>query len=138
MEERVRAVGHEHVAATHSSTFEVTSDAYLTPSGDCILGIGADRAPADFHEAFVEACLDPDVVIEATIRVGDTSVTVSGRGHEDLTFASERSCVVRTSAYVDDRTVMIDADAAARDLPRPLVERLADGAPIELVLRVDG
>lgn len=138
MEERVRAVGHEHVAATHASTFEVTTDDYLTPAGDCILAIEADRAPADFDEAFVAACRDSGASIEATLQVGESSETVAGRGHEALTFASERSCVGRTSDYVDDRTVMVGADAASGDLPRALVDSLADGAPLELVIRVDG
>jgi hypothetical protein len=135
--ETIRARGHEHVTAAHGSTFEVTSDDYLTPAGDCIVAIEADRAPADFDEAFVRACRDTDATIEATLRVGDSSVTVAGRGHEELTFASERSCVCRTSDYVDDRTVMVGANAAAGDLPRTLVERLAAEARLELTLRVD-
>ncbi|MFB6352449.1 MAG: DUF371 domain-containing protein [Halobacteriales archaeon] len=136
MEERVRAVGHDHVVATHGSTFEVTTDDYLTPSGDCILAVEADRAPADFDAAFVEACREPTVVIAAEFRVGDRTATVTGRGHPDLTFASERSLVGRTSDYVDDRTVMVGADAAASDLPRALVAALADGRPLELRLEV--
>lgn len=136
MEELVRAVGHENVTATHASTFEVTADDFLTPAGDCILAIEADRAPADFAPAFVQACRDPEATIEAVIRVGERTVTVTGRGHPSLSFASERSLVGRTSQYVDDRTVMIDADAAAGDVPRPLVATLADGAALELRLRV--
>jgi len=59
MREVIRARGHEHVAATHESTFEVTTDDWLTPAGDCIVGIEADRAPADFDADFVAACRDP-------------------------------------------------------------------------------
>ena len=138
MEERVLAVGHEHVTAAHASTFEVTTDGYLTPAGDCILGIEADRGPAEFDPAFVRACRDADATIEARLSVGRESATVTGRGHPELTFESERSLVVRTSAYVDDRTVVVAADAAAGDLPRGLVDRLVDGDALELVLRVDG
>jgi len=46
--EVVCARGHEHVSATHASTFEVTTDDWLTPAGDCILAVEADRAPRDF------------------------------------------------------------------------------------------
>lgn len=137
MEERVRAVGHENVTATHSSTFEVTTDDYLTPAGDCILAVEADRSPADFDPAFVEACRSDDAVIKAELRAGDEVVTVTGRGTPELTFASERSLVGRTSGYVDDRTVMVGADAAAADLARAVVDRLAAGEPLELVLRVE-
>lgn len=137
MEERVRAVGHEHVTATHASTFEVTTDDYLTPAGDCILGVEADRAPADFAPDFVEACRDPAAAITARFHADGRTATVTGRGHDALTFASERAAVGRTSDHVDDRTVMVGADAAAADLPRPLVAALADGASLELRLQVN-
>ncbi|MFB6081901.1 MAG: DUF371 domain-containing protein [Halanaeroarchaeum sp.] len=132
--ETVRAVGHEHVAGTHESTFEVTTDDYLTPAGDCILGIEADRAPADLSEEFVAAARDADATIRATIEVDEASVTITGRGDPALTFDDERSMVGRTSTYVDDRTIMLEADAAATDVDRALVDALADGA--EMVFRL--
>lgn len=136
MEETVRARGHEHVTARHGSTFEVTTDDFLTPAGDCILGIEADRAPADFDPAFARACRDSAATIEATIATGEVTGTIIGRGHPDLTFASERSLVGRTSDYVDDRTVMVGADAAATDVDRAIVSALADDASITLTLRI--
>ena len=140
--EVVHARGHENVSAEHASTFEVTTDDWLTPAGDCILAVEADRTPADFDAAFVEACRDPDATVTATITVttddGEThEQTVTGRGHPDLTFENERSHVGRTSEYVDDRTVLVDADAAAADLDRDLVEALADGASVRFELVVE-
>ena len=144
-EEVVHATGHENVSATHASTFEVTSDDYLTPAGDCILAVEADHTPADFDEAFVEACQDAAATITATIEVPpdlrDASepltATVEGRGDPGLTFENDRSLVGRTSEYVDDRTVLVEADRAAADLPRDLVEALADGAELRLRLTVE-
>lgn len=137
LEEVVRARGHEHVSATHASTFEVTSDDYLTPAGDCILGIEANRVPADFDPAFVETCRDREATITATVEAGGHAETVTGRGHPDLSFDSERSAVGRTSDYVDNRTVMVDADGAAADFDRDLVAALAEGADLRLTLRVE-
>ena len=136
MEERVRAVGHENVSARHGSTFEVTTDDYLTPAGDCILGIGADRAPADFDPTFVAACQAADATIALTLEVGDATQTVTGRGDPALTFESERSLVGRTSDYVDERTVVVGADAAAADFDRTMVEALAAGRDLVLTLSV--
>jgi hypothetical protein len=133
----VHAEGHEHVTAEHASTLEVTSDDFLTPAGDCILGIEADTVPADFDDAFVAACRDADATITATIEADGHAVTVEGSGHPDLTFESERSHVIRTSDYVDERTVMVGADAAAGDVDRALVATLADGADLTLTLTVD-
>src|SRR6056297_3308118 len=107
MEETVRAVGHENVTARHASTFEVTTDDYLTPAGDCILGIEADRAPADFAEEFVAACQHADATIAANFETEEYAETVVGRGHPDLSFENDRSAVGRTSDYVDDRTVLV-------------------------------
>jgi hypothetical protein len=136
--ERVVASGHEHVTGAHETTFEVTTDDFLTPAGDCILAIEADRAPADFDRAFVAACRDSDATITATIDVdGVDGVTVTGRGDPDLTFESERGAVARTSEYVDDRTVLVDGDAAAADLDRALIDALAEGADLEVTLTAD-
>lgn len=137
MEERIRARGHEAVSATHASTFEVTTDDWLTPAGDCILAIDADRAPADFSPAFVSACRTADATITASLDVADYGDTITGRGHPDLTFDDRRSAVGRTSEYVDDRTIMVDADTAAADLDRELVTALADGAELSMVLTVE-
>ena len=137
MDEHVRARGHENVTATHGSTLEMTSDDWLTPAGDCILAVEADTTPADFDDGFVAACHSPEATITATLRAGGHEQVVEGRGHPDLTFDGDRSLVARTSVYVDDRTVMVDADAAAADLDRELVAALADGADLECILRVE-
>ena len=137
LEERVTAQGHEHVSAEHESTFELTTDDFLTPAGDCILGIEADRSPADFDPEFITACQDPDATIRATIDVGDLTETITGRGHPDLSFDNDRSMVGRTSTYVDDRTIMVEAEKAAADLERELVMALADGASVTMTLTVD-
>jgi hypothetical protein len=137
MEEVIRARGHENVRAEHASTFEVTTDDWLTPAGDCILGVDADRAPAAFDPAFAAACRSRGARITAELRVGDHSLAVAGRGHPDLTFESDRSAVVRTSDYVDDRTVMVDAERAAAGVDRAMVEALREGAGLVCTLRVD-
>lgn len=137
LEEVIRARGHEHVSAEHASTFEVTTDDYLTPAGDCILAIDADRAPADFDPAFVEACQDSTATITVTIEVDGHAETVEGRGDPDLEFTNERSAVGRTSDYVDDRTILVGAEFAAEGFDRDLVEALADGAEATVTIAVD-
>ena len=137
MQEVVQARGHEHVSAEHASTFELTSDDYLTPAGDCILGIEADRVPADFDAEFVAACQSHDAIIVVTLDVGEHTERIEGRGHPDLSFENERSAVGRTSDYVDDRTIVVGADKAAGDLDRDLVDALAAGEPVTMTLSVD-
>ncbi len=137
MEEIIHARGHEHVTAEHSSTFEVTTDDFLTPAGDCILAIEADRAPADFDPDFIEACQDVEATITVTIEAGGHVDSVSGRGDPDLECTNERSLVGRTSEYVDDRTIMNDASFAAEGFDRDLIAALADGAEATVTISVE-
>jgi hypothetical protein len=137
MQEVVHAHGHEHVAAEHASTLELTTDDYLTPAGDCILGIEADRAPADFDREFVAACQNADAAITLVLEADGHRETVTGSGHPDIECTNDRSVVGRTSSYVDDRTIFVDADKAAADLDRDLVDALADGADLTAALRVE-
>ncbi|MFP9192694.1 DUF371 domain-containing protein [Natronosalvus vescus] len=136
MTEVIHARGHEHVSAQHASTFEVTTDDYLTPAGDCILAIEADRVPADFDPAFVEACRDEDATITVTVEADGHSDTVTGRGDPNLEFTNDRSAVGRTSEYVDDRTILLEADFAAEGFDRKLVAALGDGAAVTVTVSV--
>ena len=136
LDQRLSASGDRAVRATHQSTFEVTTDDWLTPAGDCIVGIDADRAPGSFPDRFITACQDPTSTIEITLECGDLIERIRGRGDPGLTFENDRSMVARTSTYVDDRTVMVEADKAAVDLDRRLIERLQEGRSLEVQLSV--
>jgi hypothetical protein len=135
--EEIHAHGHENVSAEHASTFEVTSDDFLTPAGDCILAIEADRVPADFDPEFVAACQDEDATIVVTLAAGGETDRIEMCGHPDLSFESDRSLIGRTSEYVDERTVGVDSDRAARDIDPDLVDALADGAALTVTLAVE-
>ncbi len=137
MKETIHARGHENVSGRHASTFEITTDDFLTPAGDCILAIEADRAPADFDPDFVDACRDEEATITVTVESGDHSETVTGHGHPDLEFDSDRSMVGRTSDYVDERTVVVGCEFAAEGFNRDLVNALADGMEAVVTVEVE-
>lgn len=136
--EQITASGHENVSGTHESTFEITSEEFLTPAGDCILAIDADSVPAEFSPAFVEACQRQSVSITITLKAGGQTDTIVALGSPDLTFESDRSAVIRTSDYIDDRTVGIAASKAAGDIDRQLVDALARGADLTVTFAVEG
>lgn len=138
LREQIRAAGHEHVSAEHASTLELTSDDFLTPAGDCIVGIEADRVPADFDEDFVAACQDEDATITVELEAAGYTDRLTARGDAGLSFEGDRSAVIRTSEYTDDdRTIAVEATAAAGDLDDDLVEALADGAALTATLTVE-
>ena len=49
----IYAKGHENVKSTHKSTLEITTEEHLTCTGDCILGICADKSMKNFPEDFI-------------------------------------------------------------------------------------
>jgi len=126
--EVVRARGHPNVRATHPITLEITRETHLTPRGDCIIAVGADKGARDLSEAFKRAARREGARIIITIEVPSKGLraTVEARGHPALSFEHPTDIVVRKSDYVCGRTVAIKADKAARDLPRELIEALRD------------
>lgn len=135
--ETVRARGHRNVTATHRSTFEVTRDADIGLAADCIIAVSADRWPAGFSGEFKTAASRDDARITAEIHCEGHKDTVQGWGSSKMTFVDGRSMVFRVSDFVCGRTVMINADKAARNLDRGLVKALAAGGDVVVVLAVE-
>ena len=136
--EVVRARGHPNVRATHPTTLEITREEHLTPRGDCIVAVGADKGARDLSEAFKRAAREQGARITITIEVPSRGLraVIHARGHPGLTFEHPTDLVVRKSDFVCGRTVAIRADKAARDLPRELVEALRDPG-VEVLVRLE-
>ena len=137
MECQLTASGHAHVRGTHGSTLELTTEEWLTPAGDCIIGVDASHSCATLPAVMRSKAQSETthICVELTVP-GIAPVTVRGRGDPGLRWADPTSMVIRTSTYIDDRTLMVDADCAAADLPRPLVSALADGTSLSATVRV--
>ena len=60
------------------------------------------------------------------LRVGPLEFTLEGRGDPRLTFSHDTDLVVRKSAFISDRTLMIHADKSSIDIPRDMVRMLQD------------
>jgi len=132
------AWGHENVRATHRTTLEVTREDYLTPRGDCIVGVRAEVGAAGLPEWLKEAVRDPDATIVMVLCAGGVCDAVAGRGDPRLALDDEDRIVVRRSSYVDGKTLMVGASKAARHLRRDLVERLREGARLLVGVTVLG
>ena len=137
LREVIRAVGHENVKATHKSTLEITKDPTLTPRGDCIIAVSADKACADLKSEFKRALRRPGACITIEIRCGNFAAVVKARGSPHLLLTDTRSIVIRKSSYIDARTLAVEADKAAADLPRELVTCLQRGEEVRIVLHVE-
>ncbi|ACJ16717.1 hypothetical protein, conserved [Thermococcus onnurineus NA1] len=136
LREIIRCRGHENVRATHKSTLEFTKEDYLTPRGDCILCIEADKGINDLSEEFKRALKEGKRLL-IRIKIADLIDEVLAEGSPRLILEHPYSMVVRKSDYIDGRTLAIKANKAARDIDRRIVELLKNPktvAEIELII----
>lgn len=132
-----RALGHRNVRSSHPTTIMITRDESLTARGDCVVAISAEAGLSDLPDEMKEAARAGDAAITLTIEVGQRSFTVTGRGHPSLSYSSAADMVARKSLYTCGRTLMVEADKAARDLPREMVRLLqSPSSEVKVTLRV--
>ncbi|USH00034.1 DUF371 domain-containing protein [Thermococcus argininiproducens] len=123
LRERIICYGHENVRATHRSTLEITKEDYLTPKGDCIICIRANKGLNELSDELKEA-LKRGKKVKIRIIVDGLVDELEAFGDERLNFESEVSMVIRKSTYIDGRTLAIRANKAAKDIKRDIVEKL--------------
>ena len=134
--EVIRCRGHENVKAIHRSTLEFTKEDYLTPRGDCIICVSADKGINDLSEEFKRALREGRKLV-IRIRVGELVDEVIAWGSPDLILDHPHSMVVRKSTYIDSRTLAIRANKAAKGIDRKIVEMLKNPeteAEIEMIV----
>lgn len=122
--ETIIAFGHKNVRATHRATFEFTKDAHLSRTGDCIVAVNADKSLDELNETFKEKLRASNARLTITIEVDGIIEHVNAYGTPNLTLTHPSDMVVRKSNHVDNRTLAINADKAAKDLSRQLVGKL--------------
>ena len=118
--------GNPMVRSLHRNTIEVTKDPHLTPKGDCIIGVNADKGLSELSSSVKEAIVTENSKLILTIEVPPHSFVVRATGGTNLTLESHEEMVIRRSSFVSPRTLALNADAAAKDLPRHMVEALRD------------
>ncbi len=116
--------GHPMVRSLHRNTIEVTKDPHLTPRGDCIIGVRADKGLTELSSDLREAISTDGPKVLITIEVPAGKFVVKATGGSGLTLENPHEMVIRKSTFVSPRTLALNADAAAKDLPRTMVESL--------------
>lgn len=118
------AWGHHNITCLHETTFMITKDEYLTPRGDCIAAIKAEKGLADLPSNFKELVKFEETVITLRIDVEDRCFIIEGKGDPNLIYSHPDDMVARKSDYIGDRTLMISANKAAIDMDREIVRML--------------
>ena len=124
LREIVFGYGHENVLAAHKTTLEFTRDKHLSKKGDCIAAVAADKGLVDLSSEFKDNLRKPHAKLTISIEAGEIMERVEAYGSPKLVLTHPTDMVIRKSDYVDNRTLAVKADKAARDLPRDLVEKL--------------
>src|SRR5512133_206513 len=126
-QEIFRCRGHPLVLGTHPTTFEVTRENHLTVTGNCIIGIGADKGCAGLSPAFKAVLAHDDAVLITRLACKGVVVEIQSRGSSTFTLDHPTDMVWRKSTFVCSRTIGILSDRVALTLPRELMENLARG-----------
>lgn len=133
----INACGHINVTARHRTTLEFTKEDHLTPQGDCIVAICADKGFPDFSPEFKAALKNEKTRLIMRLTCEGLEERITAYGHPNLTFTSPHEMVVRKSDYVCGRTLAIRADKAACDLNRSLVKKIHEGKPVTIELSLE-
>jgi hypothetical protein len=122
--EKVRFRGHQKVSSMHPTTIEVTTEEHLTENGDCIIGVAAAKGCAQLDQRIKDRLRTKDSRVTLRVIVGRLSFDVRARGDPRLELSHPRDIVIRKSDFASERTLAVKADAAAKDIPRKMVELL--------------
>jgi hypothetical protein len=122
--ETIFAYGHRNIQATHKSTLEITKEKQLSKKGECIIAVSADKGAADLSPEFKESLRKKNAKMTMLIEAGGIVEVVNAFGSRRLILTHSTDIVVRKSSYVCSRTLAIQADKCAWDLPRKLVKKL--------------
>ena len=116
--------GHENIEATHRTTFEFTKNQHLSKKGTCIVAVAIDKNLVNLSSKFKENLRKKNSKLEILIEAGGTVERIRAQGFPKLLLSHSTDIVVRTSNFVSDRTLAINANKAANDLSRVFVEKL--------------
>lgn len=133
---KIQTKGHKNVTSYHKSTFEITKDAEIGPTADCIVGVDMDKCMLNFLKEFKDKIASPNTKITVILETENGYDEITGWGNENLTLTHPTDIVIRKSDYVCDRTLMINADKAARDLDSNLIEDLKNEKIMNVTIKL--
>jgi hypothetical protein len=126
VQDDVTFYGHPNIRSLHAKTIEITRDEHLTPRGDCIIGVKANKACADLDEALKHRLKSNSAVVRIEVMVGNESVLISGMGDHRLSMLNSHDIVIRRTNFACPRTMSVLCDKASSEVPRKMVKILQD------------
>jgi uncharacterized protein len=124
VQDDVTFYGHPNIRSLHAKTIEITKDEHLTPRGDCIIGVRANKACADLDEALKNRLKSNSAVVRIEVMVGNESLLITGMGDHRLTMLNPHDIVIRRTNFACPRTMSVLCDKASSEVPRKMVKIL--------------
>ena len=122
--EEIEFYGHSNITGTHKSTLEITTEKHLTDKGDCIIGVNAKTACNTLNSKIKEEIQKDNNQITIELIVEDMKFKTKAMGSSKLSLKHKKDIVLRKSAFTCTRTVGINAENAAIDVPREMISKL--------------
>jgi hypothetical protein len=122
--EVLRAKGHPYIRATHRTTLEVTVEDSITPRGDCIIGVSADKSALSLSEEFKNCLRRENGVLIVILEAAGLRDYLVAQTNPKLILTDPKRLIIRKSNYIEAATIGIYANKAARDLNRELITKL--------------
>ncbi len=128
-----RAKGHKNIRSIHRTTFEITKDPYLTPRGDCIIGISSEASASDLPQ-WLKNSIRKGAIVVILICVDNLCDSIVGYGDPRMTLSDAKRMIFRKSNYVEPATVMVRASKAAKDIDRGIINYLRSGKELKVAI----
>jgi uncharacterized protein len=124
VQEEVVFYGHPNIRSTHNRTFEITKSSNLTPKGDCIIGVRADKACSDLNQTLKQLLKEDNSIVKIEILVGNKLFQIKGHSSNGLLLLNKHDIVVRKTSFICHRTMSVGCDKASSDIPRDTIQLL--------------
>ncbi len=121
--EKIIAYGHPNILGSHHSTLEITKENFLTPRGNCIIGIKASKGVADFN-INLKREIQNGKKFEVLLKAGEYSDSFYGIGNQNLLLNNQNSIVFRTSSFISGRTALINCSKSSFEISRDIIRYL--------------
>ncbi len=133
-----KCYGHPNIASKHRSTIEFTTDSNLTPRGDCILGVKTTTNLKQLPTEIKDLIRKKNSKIKVIMKIDEFLEEIEGEGHAELSLTDETAIIIRTSNYVCPKTLVINANKAAKDISSEMRELMRNPSTImEITIQVE-
>jgi uncharacterized protein len=132
--EEIQFYGHKNIRSLHPRTIEVTKDPHLTPRGDCIIGVNANKSCSDLNSNIKNKIKSNHTFIGMELIVEPLKIIIHGFGNDNLLLTNDHDIVLRRSNFICNRTLCLNCNLSAIHIPRKMVELLRDPSKQGLLL----